>query len=158
MCMSQTYQGVNATQLVFTPRIHRADHMRIKRAAAVYLDTWPFNGHSTSVEALCVLFFFLFFSLICGRLSDPPPLCRGTVRAVFFFFQYFFSWNVAVYQTLHLCWGLCVLLAFCVLPLHFACLCAVYANTMCMYIRVCLLFMCCVCKYDMYIHTRMQTA
>jgi len=59
--MSHTYQGVNATQLVFTPRIHRADHMRIKRAAAVYLDTWPFNGHSTSVEALCVLFFFFFF-------------------------------------------------------------------------------------------------
>ena len=26
--------------------------MRVKRRAALYLDTWPFNGHSTVVEAL----------------------------------------------------------------------------------------------------------
>jgi predicted O-linked N-acetylglucosamine transferase (SPINDLY family) len=45
-------QGVKKTQLVFTPRIQRADHMRVKAAAALYFDTWPFNGHSTSVEAL----------------------------------------------------------------------------------------------------------
>jgi predicted O-linked N-acetylglucosamine transferase (SPINDLY family) len=45
-------QGVKRTQLIFTERIHRPDHMRVKRRAAIYLDTWPFNGHSTSVEAL----------------------------------------------------------------------------------------------------------
>ena len=45
-------QGVKKTQLAFTPCIQRADHMRVKAAAALYLDTWPFNGHSTSVEAL----------------------------------------------------------------------------------------------------------
>ena len=33
-------QGVKKTQLVFTPRIQRADHMRVKAAAALYLDTW----------------------------------------------------------------------------------------------------------------------
>jgi len=37
---------------VFSERIRRANHMRVKRLAAVYLDTWPFNGHSTVVEAL----------------------------------------------------------------------------------------------------------
>ena len=53
-------------------------------------------------------FFQYFFSLKCGRLSDPPPLLRAvrTVSVLRFIF------------------------AFC-------------------------LFMCCVCKHDVYVHTRM---
>ena len=40
-------------RVLFTGRVKSFGHMdRVKRRAGLYLDTSPFNGHSTAVEAL----------------------------------------------------------------------------------------------------------
>ncbi|KAJ1490170.1 hypothetical protein T484DRAFT_1777693 [Baffinella frigidus] len=44
--------GVEAHRVIVSPKLARADHMKVKALASVAWDALPFNGHSTSVEAL----------------------------------------------------------------------------------------------------------
>lgn len=46
-------RGVDPARLVFAPRVpSMADHLARMRAADLFLDTWPYNAHSTVCDAL----------------------------------------------------------------------------------------------------------
>ena len=46
-------RGVDPARLIFAPRIaSRADHLARHRLADLFLDTWPYNAHSTASDAL----------------------------------------------------------------------------------------------------------
>lgn len=45
-------QGVDPARLVFASRANDADHIARHRLADLFLDTMPFTGHSTAIEAL----------------------------------------------------------------------------------------------------------
>jgi predicted O-linked N-acetylglucosamine transferase (SPINDLY family) len=47
-----TARGVGADRLVFAPRVSYADHLARHRAADLFLDTLPYNAHSTASDAL----------------------------------------------------------------------------------------------------------
>jgi predicted O-linked N-acetylglucosamine transferase (SPINDLY family) len=44
--------GVAAQRLVFAPRIDYPQHLARQRAADLFLDTWPYNAHTTASDAL----------------------------------------------------------------------------------------------------------
>lgn len=44
--------GVDPERLVFAPRVPPAEHLARHRLADVFLDTWPYNAHTTSCDAL----------------------------------------------------------------------------------------------------------
>ena len=45
-------RGVDATRLVFAPRVGRAEHLARHRLADLFLDTLPYNAHTTASDAL----------------------------------------------------------------------------------------------------------
>ncbi len=45
-------RGVDAARLVFAPRLPLADHLARHRAADLFLDTLPYNAHTTASDAL----------------------------------------------------------------------------------------------------------
>ncbi len=45
-------QGVDAERLIFAPRRPAAEHLARHRAADLFLDTWPYNAHTTASDAL----------------------------------------------------------------------------------------------------------
>jgi predicted O-linked N-acetylglucosamine transferase (SPINDLY family) len=45
-------RGVSAQRLVFAKRVPLADHMARHRLADLFLDTWPYNAHTTASDAL----------------------------------------------------------------------------------------------------------
>ena len=46
-------RGVDPARLIFAPRVDRtADHLARHRAADLFLDTLPYNAHSTAIDAL----------------------------------------------------------------------------------------------------------
>src|SRR5205807_2380442 len=46
-------RGIDPTRLIFAPRMDRIeDHLARHRAADLFLDTLPFNAHSTAIDAL----------------------------------------------------------------------------------------------------------
>ncbi len=47
-----TARGVAPERLVFAPRMVLADHLARHRAADLFLDTWPYNAHTTASDAL----------------------------------------------------------------------------------------------------------
>ena len=47
-----TAQGIDATRLRFTALLNRTRHLALKAHAHLLLDTTPYNGHITVVEAL----------------------------------------------------------------------------------------------------------
>jgi predicted O-linked N-acetylglucosamine transferase (SPINDLY family) len=47
-----TARGVNPARLVFAPRVSTAQHLVRYRSADLFLDTLPYNAHTTSAEAL----------------------------------------------------------------------------------------------------------
>lgn len=44
--------GVNAERLVFAPRCPPAEHLARHASADLFLDTWPYNAHTTGSDAL----------------------------------------------------------------------------------------------------------
>ncbi|MDP3086861.1 MAG: tetratricopeptide repeat protein [Methylotenera sp.] len=49
-----TAQGVSAEKLIFAPRITIADHLARHVHADLFLDTLPYNAHTTCSDALCM--------------------------------------------------------------------------------------------------------
>jgi protein O-GlcNAc transferase len=47
-----TAQGVDPTRLVFAPRMEQAAHLARHRLADLFLDTLPYNAHTTASDAL----------------------------------------------------------------------------------------------------------
>lgn len=47
-------RGVSSQRLVFAPRVPQSDHLARQRAADLFLDTWPYNAHTTASDALWV--------------------------------------------------------------------------------------------------------
>lgn len=47
-------QGVTAERLVFAPRMPQPEHLARQKAADLFLDTWPYNAHTTASDALWV--------------------------------------------------------------------------------------------------------
>jgi protein O-GlcNAc transferase len=45
-------RGVSATRLVFAPRMELAEHLARHRQADLFLDTFPYNAHTTASDAL----------------------------------------------------------------------------------------------------------
>lgn len=45
-------RGVNPNRLVFADRISNADHLARHSQADLFLDTWPYNAHTTASDAL----------------------------------------------------------------------------------------------------------
>jgi protein O-GlcNAc transferase len=43
---------VDGSRLVFAPRCAPAEHLGRHRAADLFLDTWPYNAHTTASDAL----------------------------------------------------------------------------------------------------------
>ncbi len=47
-----TKRGVDPTRLIFAPRVELSDHLARHRAADLFLDTHPYNAHTTASDAL----------------------------------------------------------------------------------------------------------
>jgi predicted O-linked N-acetylglucosamine transferase (SPINDLY family) len=47
-------RGIDPTRLVFAPRVRTPDHVARQRLADLFLDTLPYNAHTTASEALWV--------------------------------------------------------------------------------------------------------
>jgi predicted O-linked N-acetylglucosamine transferase (SPINDLY family) len=47
-----TARGVDASRLVFAPRVKNDQHIGRYKLADLFLDTWPYNAHTTASEAL----------------------------------------------------------------------------------------------------------
>ena len=47
-------RGIDAARLVFAPRLRSADHLARQKHADLFLDTLPYNAHTTASEALWV--------------------------------------------------------------------------------------------------------
>ncbi len=45
-------RGVDPTRLIFAPRRPAAEHLARHRAADLFMDTWPYNAHTTASDAL----------------------------------------------------------------------------------------------------------
>ena len=45
-------RGINPTRLIFAPRIDPAEHLARQRLADLFLDTLPYNAHTTASDAL----------------------------------------------------------------------------------------------------------
>lgn len=56
-------QGIAPERLIFAPRRSRAAHLARHRLADLFLDTWPYNAHTTSNDAL--------------RMGLPIVTCAG---------------------------------------------------------------------------------
>jgi predicted O-linked N-acetylglucosamine transferase (SPINDLY family) len=53
LCRAAAARGVAPERLVFAPRLpHAADHLARQRAADMFLDTFPYNAHTTASDAL----------------------------------------------------------------------------------------------------------
>lgn len=50
--MEATKRGVPADRLVFAPRLPHAEHLARHRVADLFLDTFPYNAHTTTSDAL----------------------------------------------------------------------------------------------------------
>jgi predicted O-linked N-acetylglucosamine transferase (SPINDLY family) len=46
------HRGVDAQRLVFAERMPNAEHLARHRMADLFLDTWPYNAHTTASDAL----------------------------------------------------------------------------------------------------------
>ncbi|OBS31917.1 hypothetical protein A9O67_11400 [Tepidimonas fonticaldi] len=44
--------GVDPARLVFAPKVGHAEHMARHQVADLFLDTWPYNAHTTAADAL----------------------------------------------------------------------------------------------------------
>jgi protein O-GlcNAc transferase len=54
LCKEATARGVDANRLVFAPRMNLARHLARQRMADLFLDTLPYNAHTTASDALWV--------------------------------------------------------------------------------------------------------
>lgn len=45
-------RGIAAERLIFAPRMTLPEHLARQRAADLFLDTWPYNAHTTASDAL----------------------------------------------------------------------------------------------------------
>lgn len=45
-------RGIDASRLIFAPKVHISEHISRFALADIYLDTWPCNGHTTVSDAL----------------------------------------------------------------------------------------------------------
>lgn len=52
-CNAATHYGISSERILFAGRVPRVeDHLARYRLADVFLDTWPYNAHSTAADAL----------------------------------------------------------------------------------------------------------
>jgi predicted O-linked N-acetylglucosamine transferase (SPINDLY family) len=52
LCREAEARGVDATRLIFAPRVPIADHLARHQLANLFLDTLPYNAHTTTSDAL----------------------------------------------------------------------------------------------------------
>jgi predicted O-linked N-acetylglucosamine transferase (SPINDLY family) len=52
LCREAEARGVNRARLVFAPRMPLPEHLARHRAADLFLDTYPYNAHTTASDAL----------------------------------------------------------------------------------------------------------
>jgi len=52
LCREAQQRGVDSERLVFAPYAPPAEHLKRYVNADVFLDTWPYNGHTTASDAL----------------------------------------------------------------------------------------------------------
>ncbi len=52
LCLEAEKRGVSADRLVFAPRAAPADHLERHRLADLFIDTLPYNAHTTASDAL----------------------------------------------------------------------------------------------------------
>jgi protein O-GlcNAc transferase len=52
LCREAEAQGISAERLVFAPRMNPEDHLARQRLASLFLDTLPYNAHTTASDAL----------------------------------------------------------------------------------------------------------
>ena len=80
-------RGVQAARLVFAPRVSLPEHLARHRAADLFLDTLPYNAHTTASDALWTGLPVLtctgqaFASRVAASLlsaMDMPELITGT--------------------------------------------------------------------------------
>lgn len=83
-------RGINAKRLIFAPRVPQEDHLARQSAADLFLDTVPYNAHTTASDALRVGLPILtcpgesFASRVAASLlfaMDLPTLVAPTLAA-----------------------------------------------------------------------------
>lgn len=52
LCLEAQKRGVSSNRLVFAPRAAPADHLERHRLADLFIDTLPYNAHTTASDAL----------------------------------------------------------------------------------------------------------
>ncbi len=52
LCRAAAARGVDAERLIFAGRMDLPDHLARHRAADLFIDTWPYNAHTTASDAL----------------------------------------------------------------------------------------------------------
>jgi protein O-GlcNAc transferase len=70
-------RGIDATRIVFAPRLPLAEHRARQRAADLFLDTPTFNAHTTASDALWVG----LPVLTCAGASFSSRLAASVLRA-----------------------------------------------------------------------------
>jgi len=71
-------RGVDAQRLVFAPRAMPADHLARTRLADLFLDTLPYNAHTTASDAL----WMGLPVLTCPGQSFPARVAMSLLRAI----------------------------------------------------------------------------
>ena len=70
-------RGVDPDRLVFAPRVTNAEHLARHKLADLFLDTFPYNAHTTASDALFMGLPFMtmigesFASRVAGSLLAP---------------------------------------------------------------------------------------
>lgn len=52
LCREAERRGIDSSRLVFAPRLSNAEHLGRHQLADLFLDTWPYNAHTTASDAL----------------------------------------------------------------------------------------------------------
>jgi protein O-GlcNAc transferase len=73
-----TARGVDAQRLVFAPRVMPPDHLARTRLADLFLDTLPYNAHTTASDAL----WMGLPILTCPGQSFPARVAASLLRAI----------------------------------------------------------------------------
>jgi protein O-GlcNAc transferase len=84
LCAEAQARGVDPRRLVFAPRIAQADHLARHRLADLFLDTLPYNAHTTSTDALWVGLPVLTCTgtTLVGRVAGSLLLALGVPELV----------------------------------------------------------------------------
>ena len=83
LCREAQVRGVDAKRLVFAPRMNLGRHLARQRIADLFLDTLPYNAHTTASDALWVGLPVLTLSgdSLCRPRRGEPAQRRGPAGA-----------------------------------------------------------------------------